>query len=661
MNKTPETVVLNRELLYWGVARAAEPLRELRAGALSAILRPAGQLSAIYWGETEVLHGIYVAVRNRNWGTVPANVSNVRVRQESRSFSVVFDARHSEGEIDFEWHGGIDGDAAGWLVFTMEGKALSTFLRSRIGFCVLHASEACAGTCFELQRPDGSTGMACFPRPITREQPLPGTEAMSGLTYNVTPDLRLSIDLQGDVFQMEDQRNWTDASFKTFCTPLELPCPAEIRKGTSVVQQVALSLTALPCNGRAGDTAPGDRSVSAGHTTVSVDWSAGARLPQLGLSAASENLDLAERHLNLLRCLKLSHLRVDLRLSGESWRDALRQANAEAAAIGCSLDIAAFVSGSAERELGALAAQIACGNSPVRRWLIFHECEITTPEWCLMAARRMLAGSYSAVPIGGGTNAGFFELGGLHLSSPPDFLSFSINPQEHAFDDASLVETLPIQKLAIQNARETFAGVPVVVGPVTLKPRFQAYATAPVAELAGGGLPQQVDTRQWSLFGAAWTVGSFANVLTSGAAAATYYETQGLRGLIHMEGQSPAPPLFESIRPVAFPMYHVFADVADFAGGFIHSCVSSEPLKVCALALSRDTAKAILVANMTCDAIEVHVRGAETCTGRRSLDERSAVDAMTRPETFRALRSLGGPARDAIAMLPYSVLRLDLD
>ena len=30
----------------------------------------------------------------------------------------------------------------------------------------------------------------------------------------------------GDVFEMEDQRNWTDASFKTYCTPLRQPFPA---------------------------------------------------------------------------------------------------------------------------------------------------------------------------------------------------------------------------------------------------------------------------------------------------------------------------------------------------------------------------------------------------------------------------------------------------
>ena len=26
---------------------------------------------------------------------------------------------------------------------------------------------------------------------------------------------------EGDIFETEDQRNWSDASYKTFCTPLE--------------------------------------------------------------------------------------------------------------------------------------------------------------------------------------------------------------------------------------------------------------------------------------------------------------------------------------------------------------------------------------------------------------------------------------------------------
>ncbi len=42
---------------------------------------------------------------------------------------------------------------------------------------------------------------------------------------------------------MEDQRNWTDASYKTYSTPLALPFPVEIRAGETVEQTVTLWVT----------------------------------------------------------------------------------------------------------------------------------------------------------------------------------------------------------------------------------------------------------------------------------------------------------------------------------------------------------------------------------------------------------------------------------
>ena len=47
---------------------------------------------------------------------------------------------------------------------------------------------------------------------------------------------------EGDIFEMEDHRNWTDASYKTYCTPLELPFPAEIHEGKKIYQKVLLNI-----------------------------------------------------------------------------------------------------------------------------------------------------------------------------------------------------------------------------------------------------------------------------------------------------------------------------------------------------------------------------------------------------------------------------------
>ena len=48
------------------------------------------------------------------------------------------------------------------------------------------------------------------------------------------------IRFEGDLWEMEDQRNWTDASYKTYSTPLRLPYPVEIHEGDRVWQRVTI-------------------------------------------------------------------------------------------------------------------------------------------------------------------------------------------------------------------------------------------------------------------------------------------------------------------------------------------------------------------------------------------------------------------------------------
>ena len=52
--------------------------------------------------------------------------------------------------------------------------------------------------------------------------------------------------MEGDTFEMEDQRNWTDASYKTYVRPLALPWPYTLAKGTVIEQAVRLSVHGTP-------------------------------------------------------------------------------------------------------------------------------------------------------------------------------------------------------------------------------------------------------------------------------------------------------------------------------------------------------------------------------------------------------------------------------
>ena len=47
------------------------------------------------------------------------------------------------------------------------------------------------------------------------------------------PGVFATVRMEGDAFEMEDHRNWTDASFKTYVRPLALPWPYVLPAGRS--------------------------------------------------------------------------------------------------------------------------------------------------------------------------------------------------------------------------------------------------------------------------------------------------------------------------------------------------------------------------------------------------------------------------------------------
>lgn len=105
--------------------------------------------------------------------------------------------------------------------------------------------------------------------------------------------------MEGDTFEMEDQRNWTDASYKTYVRPLALPWPYLIAKGDAVDQTITLTVS-----GAAGRIESADRPLSLGIG----QRVAGSFMPSLGVGLHPKDLDATEQILSALRQAKPSHL-----------------------------------------------------------------------------------------------------------------------------------------------------------------------------------------------------------------------------------------------------------------------------------------------------------------------------------------------------------------
>jgi len=647
-------------VLYYG---KDEPLPErlpLRAGPLTLAWEN-GDLRYIKLGDVEVIRRIYVAIRDRNWGTAPNVMSNLVMTQGDDSFRISYDVDNRQNEIHFTWHGEITGAADGTIRCVMDGVAQTTFMKNRIGYCILHPDDI-AGARARVDHTDGSSEDAVLPVLFEPGQPLLPFAEMTGMAHEALPGIWADLKIEGDIFEMEDQRNWTDASYKTFSTPLRIPFPVEVTAGTRIRQAVTLSLR----HERPGMAAPA--AATSGALTFTVDRDRPATpLPPIGLGVASHGEPLTETELTRLAALSPSHLRVDLTLSDPQFGRRLRQAAHEAARLDTSLEVALFVDPSnAAAEAAALRTAIDALDPPVVRWLVFPAREMFkggSPVREALEAVLPVIANDRGVPVISGTNADFIFMG---RNVPPlelvDALSFAITAEVHAFDNASLVETLGTQAQAVGSGRALAQGKPVHVSPITFKMRHNPYATAAAPPTPPGQLPSQVDPRQMSLFAACWTAASIKHVAEAGAAGITYFETTGWRGVMETAAGSPVPDKFVSIPGGVFPVYHVLADVGEFSGGQVIPSRSADRLAVDGLALRKDGNLRVLVANMTAEPQTVVVRGLPAQLDVRVLDAANAEAAMQAPEAFRAAAGRCLAAADGALTLdlpPYAVARLD--
>ena len=94
------TISPDRLRLLHGTDTPFPDVQVLHAGPVRALLDGI-DLRYIGIGRTELVRRIYVAVRDRNWNTIPGEVSGLEVDARENSFDVRFSVRHQAEGIAF--------------------------------------------------------------------------------------------------------------------------------------------------------------------------------------------------------------------------------------------------------------------------------------------------------------------------------------------------------------------------------------------------------------------------------------------------------------------------------------------------------------------------------------------------------------------------------
>ncbi len=574
-------------LLHGGDAPLPERLA-VNAGPLSLVIE-AGDLRHVHLEGREVVRRIYGAVRDHAWRTIPAQLSGFTLDRGTDTFRCRYRAEHRHDAVAFTWDATIEGAADGTLTFTFDGVADATFDRNRIGLCLLHPLPRLCGGRVHVTTTGRETRVLHFPDLVAVEQPIAGFDDIATFACEVGPGLWLDAALEGDVFQAEDQRNWIDASTKIYSTPVDLPKPVTVQRGTRIAQRITLRLRT-----ERGDAAQVDPATLAAEPFV-IDRVTGAL--QFGDGATGRVPAIGVRSTAAVRHLRAAHLRVDLDLS-----DAATAAAAAAglsrtgAADGPPIELALRLPDDRAWAARALA-QLDLAGVDLARVLAFTAGHDTTQPATLDAVRawRAKQAGHASVPIATGTAS---DLARIHLAPAPlpaaDVVCWAMDPQAHATDLTTIAESP-------DGARDQLR---------TVRHRYPGRATAVAASFGRHGQP---DARAGSLFAAGWTLALVGALGEAGADSVTLLDRWSTDDRGAEDDRGSGDDL------ASLPVIRVLAALAPFAGARVRPMTC--PLYTLrALWIEADGRAVLFVANLAARACEVTLPAGHSTWQARILD-----------------------------------------
>lgn len=493
--------------------------RRLTVGDVSFLYEP-GLIRQLTVVGTEVVRMISAPVRDANWGTFPPTLlsnsidetpDNVRIEEV---FSV------AEGRLLADLTFVVHADGLVSADLTLTGK--EDVQTNRAGFTLLHPIAGTTDTALTVTHSDGHVVQTRFPEQIAPGQP---AIDITGLAHTVD-DVDISITFEGETFETEDQRNWSDASFKTYCRPLSLPFPYTIAKGETVTQRIAINLDCKPESTHQGLAATPTQGIEKPVRlpqiclAVEPDWLTSASLPQ-GVIPVLRFAGTDSWSDEKLVQIAQTHRGVDIEIvipEGKAPPGVCETVNA--CLERCRLTA---------KSVTALPEAYLKSYQPSGPWP-----EGLSPDDCAKPARQ----TFQNARIGVGMLTHFTEFN----RRPPDpslgdYVTFANTAIVHAADDISVWETLETLPHIFASAKALSGDLPMRLGLVSIGMRSNPYGAALApnpghAKIAMTG----DDPRQREPFAAAYAVAAFALAAQAGVEAITLAAPSGRLGTMNADG-----------------------------------------------------------------------------------------------------------------------------
>ena len=327
--------------------------------------------------------------------------------------------------------------------------------------------------------------------------------ASNGMHF-IAPDKReLKVVSTGKVLEAEDQRNWTDNTYKIYSGSLAEPRPFVLEKGFTWEQRVEFQVTAP-----AGAIPDGSKIIAKEI----------ASLPRIGLQFNTDSLLPSDDLEKALYILDIDHIRVN----EESLTS---QKIAIISKSGLALETALLSSNTGAelaREVDHLSARVPAGSR-----LLIHRQGRQIVQASDLPKNETLN---SYIP---GSDAYLVDLHREKFEFG-NAVSYSMVPTVHSSDPETIFKTLYTQKESIEFAQK-FVAPQVSISPITFSTRGNPE-TGHLRENRANFAQPEMAAQIKNLSAAAWTLGSVFALASAGAYSGTWHELFGEHGVIYNEG-----------------------------------------------------------------------------------------------------------------------------
>jgi hypothetical protein len=341
----------------------------------------------------------------------------------------------------------------------------------------------------------------------------------------LAPDSRyLKVVSIGQVLEAEDQRNWTDNTYKIYSGSLSEPFPVLMSAG-AIWKQSASFEVGVPKRIEADPSKILVREIEA--------------LPSIGLQFNADSLLSPDDLEKALVLLEIDHLRINE-------ETLTSQKIATTAANGLILEVALFSSNDGEAlkaEVLQLSERVPAGS----RLLVQREGREVVDETDL--PRNESLNTY--IP---GTDAFLVDLQN-DKKSFGNSVSYSMAPTVHSFDTETIFKTLYTQQESIQFAQK-FIAPRVFISPITFSTRGNPHSGHSRDQRLTYAEPEMA-LHIRTIEGAAWTLGSIFALASAGAFSGTWHELFGEFGIIYSQSDSiKFSPTFHAISALGAHQAH---------------------------------------------------------------------------------------------------------